>query len=629
LDRRLTTIVAADVAGFSRLIAADEETTLRTLAALRADLIDPLLSEHAGRVANTAGDSLLIEFPSAVSAMRCAVALQAGMAERNRDVPDERRIVYRIGVNVGDVVMAGGDLLGDGVNVAARLEQSAAPGEILISRSVRDAVRDRLDLRLEDLGAIEVKNIPRPVRAFRVLPAGAAAQAAPPRARRPGLLRPAGLAALASSVVAAVAAGGWLAWSALGHGDMAGGVASAPAPLGEQSIAVLPFDADEADAQLGEGLAEDITGVLSLFVDLSVIASDSTAVYAGERVQPQRIARDLGVAHLLSGSVERQGETVRVQVRLLEGDTGRQVWAQRYEADGADIFSVRDSIARSIAAQLGESFGPLAAATLAGSKRKDTEALEAYELVLMAAELRHRFVKADNEMAADLLEKALQIDPRYARAHADLAWTHWQDILNGFTDDPAASFAAAIANARKAVEADPNLSDGYWVLGALSICEDDTPEDAVPFYETAIELNPNHQSLLTEWGGYILAQTLDRADEGVALVERALRLNPRHPDWYDGAYVSALYFADRPEDAVKAYAAVDQPQLMVRVYHLASLGQLGRTEEARSVLETLRELKPELSLSTLSENPELCVGAMSDDALAHLRDGLRKAGLPE
>lgn len=399
MDRRLTTIVAADVANFSRLVAVDEETTLRTLAAHRAELIDPLLSEHGGRVANTAGDSLLMEFASAVSAMRCVVGIQNGMAERNRIVPVEQRIVFRIGVNIGDVVAAAGDLLGDGVNVAARLEQSAAPGEIVISRSVRDSVRDRMELRLDDLGEVALKNLPRPVRAFRVLTAGMPTKAGPARGRRSAFVRNAARIGVAVAVAALMAVGAWRLWLEQGVvGEAGAGVVAAPAHLGEGSIAVLPFEAGDADGQLGAGLAEDITGVLSFFGDLSVIASESTALYADEGAPPQQIARELGVAHLVAGSVERQGEALRIQVRLLDGVTGRQIWSQRYDAEGSDLFSVRDDVARSIAAQMGESSGPLAADVLARSKRKDTDQLEAYELVLMAADLRHRFNKADMQV---------------------------------------------------------------------------------------------------------------------------------------------------------------------------------------------------------------------------------------
>ena len=630
IERRLTTIVAADVAGYSRLISADEEATILTLSAHRSELIDPLLSQHDGRVANTAGDSLLIEFPSAVSAVRCAIAIQSGMAERNATVSADRQLVFRIGVNIGDVIVSGTDLLGDGVNVAARLEQQAKPGEILISRSVRDAVRDRLGLPLEDLGSITVKNIPRPVRAFRILPGDAATgRVTPSRTAGVFATRRVALFALATAICIGVV--GWWQWSAGNTGTASDPIASETRQLGEGSIVVLPFEAvntDETDARLAAGLAEDITGVLSRFSELAVIASESTAIYRDTAVSPEQVAKDLGVAHVLTGTVERQGDVVRINVRLLDGQTGRQVWSERFDADGTDIFSVRDHVARSVGAQLGEPFGPMAAETLALSRRKDTDALEAYELVLLAAELRHKFRKEDNAKSAELLERAVTLDPRYGRAYADLAWTFWQDVLNGFTEDASGSMQKARDNAEKAIEADPYLPDAYWVMASLEMCSDDTPDDAVALFRKAIELNPNHQSLLTEWGGYILPQTLDQADEGVRLVERARRLNPNHPDWYDGAYVSALYFAERPQDAISAYALVDQPQLPVQLYYAAALGQADRAEDAQPVIEQIRAVLPRLSLSNLDEGPEFCMVAMSDRAEQYLREGLEKAGVP-
>lgn len=632
VERRLTTIVAADVAGYSRLIAQDEEATLLALAAHRTELIDPLLTEHGGRVANTAGDSLLIEFPSAVSAMRCAAKIQEGVATRNATTSADRQIVFRMGVNIGDVVVSGGDLLGDGVNVAARLEQQAQPGEILISRSVRDAVRDRLELRLEDLGDITVKNMPRPVRTFRVT-VGAAPASTVVSARASGA--PAknirSRAALAVAVAICVSVVAWWLLPVDTWRSNTGQDIAETQLLGGRSIAVLPFEAagtDDADARLASGLAEDITGVLTRFSDLSVIASESTDVYSEQLDTPQKVAQELGVAHLVTGTVERQEDAVRINVKLLDGKTGRQVWSARFDADGSDIFALRDDVARSIGAQLGESFGPLAAETLSISKRKETDALKAYELVLLAAELRHRFKKEDMAKAAELLERAIVLDPYYAKAYTDLAWTHWQDMLNGFSEDVAASVQKARINAEKAVEVDPYFPDAYWVLGSVDMCSDDTPDDAVELYRKAIELNPNHQSLLTEWGGYILPQTLDQGDEGVRLVERARLLNPNHPDWYNGAYVAALLFAQRPDDAIAAYASVEQPQLAVRVYYASALGHAGRADDARPVIETIGELMPGFSLSTYEISQELCTGAMTDRALTYLRDGLQKAGLP-
>jgi class 3 adenylate cyclase/TolB-like protein len=631
IERRLTTILAADVAGYSRLIAADEEATLLSLSAHRSELIDPLLSQYDGRVANTAGDSLLIEFPSAVSAVRCAIAIQVGMSERNAKVSADRQLVFRVGVNIGDVVVSGTDLLGDGVNVAARLEQQAKPGEILISRSVRDAVRDRLDLTLEDLGSITVKNIPRPVRAFRIL-AGDTSTGGVVPSRSAGRFAKRRLALFSLAAAVCIAGVGWWQWPLGTTGTASDPIASETRQLGEGSIAVLPFDAagtDEADARLAAGLAEDITGVLSRFSALAVISSESTAVYRETAGTPAQVAKDLGVAHVLTGTVDRQGNALRINVKLLDGQTGRQVWSERFDVDGTDIFSVRDEVARSVGAQLGEPFGPMAAETLARSIRKDTTALEAYELVLLATEFRHRFTKEGSAKSAELLTQAVTLDPHYARAYVDLAWTFWQDVLNGLTEDASASIQKARVNAEKAMEADPYLSDAYWVLGSLEMCSDDTPDDAVELFRKAIELNPNHQSLLTEWGGYILPQTLDQADEGVRLVERAIRLNPNNPDWYDGAYVSALYFAERPEDAIRAYATVDQPQLPVQLYYAAALGHVGRAEDAQPVIEQIREVLPGLSLSTLRESPEFCVVAMSDRAEQYLRQGLEKAGLPQ
>jgi Tfp pilus assembly protein PilF len=235
------------------------------------------------------------------------------------------------------------------------------------------------------------------------------------------------------------------------------------------------------------------------------------------------------------GTVEQVGDELRITAELVDTATGRQIWAQRYAADGTDLFAVRDDVAQSIAAQLGEKVGPLTAATLLQSKRKETDALAAYELVLLAADPRLRFNEADNARALQLLERAVALDPHYARAHADLAWTHWQSIINSFSDDPAASFAAPIASAEAAIRADPHYAEGYWARATVTTCEDDDPADGAVLYRKALELNPHHPGLMVEWGGYILAQTLDRAEEGVALVERARRLNRRHPDWYDGA----------------------------------------------------------------------------------------------
>lgn len=627
MQRRLTTILAADVAGYSRLVGVDEEGVIAALRAHRSELVDPLLTRHGGRLANTAGDSILVDFPSAVEAVRCAMALQLGMVERNGSVAADRRLVFRIGVNLGDVIVTeDGDLLGDGVNIAARLEQLCPPGGVVISRSTRDAVRDRIALSLADLGEVSVKNIARPVRAFRLT-----AEDDPPPPVPRSRARGKNLALATVAVVALVAVfGGFRLLEANGVNIATLWSDAAVAAVGP-SIAVLPFDEVGGGAHeglLGTGLAQDITSALSRFGDLTVIASDSAAALVDSSTPLSGIATQLGVRNILTGNVARDGNRVRIAARLVDAGTGRQIWASDYDAEGGDVFDVRDRVARSIASKLGETTGVLASARLAESKRRDTVDLEAYELLLLAAEARHRFDAAENARALALLERAIALDPQYARAHADLAWTYWQSVINGFANDAGAAVRKSIESADAAIRADPHFSDGYWVKASVSICDDDDPARAVALYEKAIELNPNHLSLMVEWGGYVLPQTLDRAAEGIALVERAKQLNPLHPSWYDGAYVSALLFARRPDDAIRAFAAVEYPQTSVRALLAAAYAHTGRIEEARNEIARVRETWPDLSLSTLDESAELCGRAMSDAAIRYLRDGLKLAGLP-
>ncbi len=349
MDRRLAAIVAADVAGFSRLVGTDEEGTLAELRAHRAELIDPLLAQHNGRVANTAGDSLLIEFPSAVDAVRCAIALQDGMRARSSDVAEDRRIEYRIGVNVGDVVPDGEDLLGEGVNVAARLEGLAPPGGIVLSRSARDQVRDRMELNLADLGEVEAKNITRPVRAFQVLRDGEVPVQPVDPGRRWALWR---FAAAAAALL--VAAWTWWQWidpeiSPADPANMAFALPDKP------SIAVLAFDNLSGDPDqefVSDGISEDITSALARIPQLFVIARNSAFSYKGMPVKIQRIAEELGVRYVLEGSVQRDGDRLRVTALLIDAVQGHHLWSERYDRDITDLFAVKDEITREIASNL-------------------------------------------------------------------------------------------------------------------------------------------------------------------------------------------------------------------------------------------------------------------------------------
>jgi adenylate cyclase len=626
MQRRLTTILAADIAGFSRLVGADEEGTLAAQRAHRAELIDPLLAAHGGRVANTAGDSLLIEFSSTVEAMRFAVAVQAGMRERNVGVPEERRIAYRMGINVGDVVAEGTDLLGDGVNVAARLEALSPPDGIVVSRAVRDQVRDRMALALADLDEVVVKNIARPVRAFQVLWEDERPIRVAPPSRQRWRLPVAAAAALVVTLAGGVV---WYlqqpAFEPAQSTRMALAVPEGP------SLAVLPFTATVTDGEdvLGRGIAEDIADALTSFTDLTVVASESTADYVGATT-PRQVAEDLGVRHVLRGSIERDGERLRINVRLIDAMAGQQVWAERYEADGADILAVRDEVAPSIAAVLGPEETPLATTTINPSRSRETTELGAYELVLVSRELRHRYNKEDHLRALELADRAVALDPTFARAHVERAWANAHAVWNNFTDDPAGTMQQAILSAERAIALDPYYAVGYWVLGSALTCDSDDQARALELYRKALELNPNHPGIMAEWGGYVLpALYPDRAAaDGLPLIERAIRLNPR-ANWYYGGLVSAHFFARQPEAAVRAFASLDYPQFLSRALLAASLGHLGETERARTVIADLLERKPGFSLGTLEQEAELCPKGTSPEGMAYIKEGLARAGLPE
>ena len=420
--RRLAAIVAADVAGYSRLMGADEEGTIAALRAHRAEVIEPRLAEYHGRIANTAGDSFLIEFPSAVDALRCAIEIQDGIAERNAGIPEDRRLVLRIGINVGDVVTQGDDLLGDGVNVAARLEGLAEAGGICISRTARDQVRDRLDIALDDLGEVEVKNIARPVRVFRVSGVGGASPAAPlatKSARK--------FVVPAVVLLIAVLGGGWWLLDSENRGnpqEMAQGTNAAvpPGPAqssrGNASIAVLPFanlSDDKAQAYFVDGITEDITTDLSKVKGLYVTSRSATLRYRDGGQDLKVVAAALGVRHILAGSVRRAGAKIRVTATLIDAKSGGQLWAERFDRGAQDIFAIQDEISGRVVAQLSAA---LKGVLLNTAKRTHTPNIEAYDLYIRARAKRIPPTPPNLKAALSDFEKAIEIDPKFAGGYA-------------------------------------------------------------------------------------------------------------------------------------------------------------------------------------------------------------------
>jgi len=477
VNRKLTAILSADVAGYSRLMADDEAATVETLTRYRRVFADTV-ERHDGRVVDSPGDNVLAEFASVVEAVECANEIQRELAWRNRQLAEHRRMDFRIGINLGDVIVReDGTIYGDGVNIAARLESLAEPGGVMISESAHMQVRTKLDLGFADAGAHQVKNIAEPVRVYRVhIVPGAAPSVSGAREEQS---------------------------QALELPD-------------KPSIAVLPFknlSGDPEQEYFVDGFTEEVITALSRFRNLFVIASNSAFIYKGKPVKVQDVARELGVQYVLEGSVQRIGDRLRVTAQLVDATTGHHVWAESYNRAAEDLFAVQDEVTQHIVATVGSGdMGQLARAGLERAKRKPTENLEAYDYYLLGLEHWGRNTKEDNAIARQLLEKAIELDPEYARAHAQLAWVHRFDQKWGWSDSPAESGERAFELAKKAVALDP--SDGYnhWALGAMYFFNRHQYEEGVAGFERALALNPNSAEIVSEWG--FMLSFMGRAEEG-------------------------------------------------------------------------------------------------------------------
>jgi adenylate cyclase len=580
--RKLAVILAADVAGYSRLMAADEEGTLATLNA-RREAIDELIGRHHGRIFTTAGDSVMAEFASAVEAVRCAAAIQQENERRNADLPEPRRMLFRVGVNLGDVMVGGDNLLGDGVNVAARLEGVAEPGGICISGAVHDQIRNKVDLRFDDLGERALKNIGYPVRVFGIQREGRA---------EPGSLpeRPAG---------------------------------SLPTrPSAFPSIAVLPFanlGGDPEQEYFADGITEDLITELSRFQELRVIARNSVMAYKNRPVRVQEVGRDLGVRYVLEGSVRKAGGRVRITAQLIEAATGHHLWAERFDRDLADIFEVQDEVTSRIVATLA---GKLADSERRRARSGQTENLEAYDCVLRGRELWERFTAEANREARRLYEKAIELDPDYARAYASVAWTYLTEHSERWVGAEDQPLERALEFARRGVMVNRASHSNHLALGQVCLSKG-LHDEALEVLETAIALNPNDAD-----GYAFLARALSfagRPDEAIELIGKAQRLNPAAPRWYAWNLGIALYLARRHEDAVTAFRKGRPLGDVGYRWLAAAYGQLGREPDAKAAAEEYLKRTPDFSIG---RHLEMLHFRRAEDR-EHYVDGLRKAGLPE
>jgi TolB-like protein/Flp pilus assembly protein TadD len=576
--RRLAAILAADVVGYSRLMGVDEAGTLERLKALRRELVQPKIAERSGRIVKLMGDGLLAEFPSVVEAVQCAVELQQDITAREPDLADDRRIRLRIGINLGDVMVEGSDIYGDGVNIAARLEALAEPGGICISGGAFDAIDGKLDLAFEDGSEQQVKNIAKPVRVYRLRTQGA--HESP---------------------------------SALAEQPLA--VPDKP------SVAVLPFTNMSGDPEqdyFSDGITEDIITELSRFGLLFVIARNSSFVFRGAAVDVSEVGRKLGVRYVVEGSVRRSGKRVRVTAQLIDAATGNHVWAERYDRDLEDIFAVQDEVVQAIVATLAQR---VSAAEVVRTTRRPIADMAVYNLILRAHHHIGVWTEEDYRMAKALLEKAVEIDPNCAQAYGTLAWCGV--FLTWFEGDAEAPLQAAIDAGKRALSLDPQIVEAHTGLGHVHLLAGEH-EQALHLFENAVRLNPNNANGILHLGYcHVL---MGNPETGLREIRQALRLNPYHPAWYQESLGECLYMIRDHAGAVEAFNRMSHQAPWTHGYLAACYAQLGRMDEAREAVQAFRDAAKEGY--SAEDYIRMDLPMYGDPAIRdHWLEGYRKAGL--
>jgi adenylate cyclase len=588
VERRLTAILAADVAGYSRLIGADEEGTLAQLKAFRKTLVDPTIAKHRGRIVKTTGDGMLVEFASAVDAARCAVEVQRGMADENTEIPQAKRIEFRIGIHLGDIIIDDNDIFGDGVNIAARLESIAVPGGISISRAVHDQVRDRINVCFDDKGEIALKNIARPVQVFAISGAKESKTTVSPESK-PALALP-----------------------------------------DKPSIAVLPFTNMSGDPEqdyFADGMAEDIITALSHFKALFVIARNSSFTYKGRAVDVKQVGRELGVRYVLEGSVRKSANRVRITGQLVDTATGAHLWADRFDGGLGDIFDLQDQVTESVVGAIAPA---VEKAEIERAKRKPTESLDAYAIYLRGVAMSYQFASRQaNDEALRLFNSAIELDPDFASAYGRAALCYLWAKVNGWISDTANEIAEVTRLAQRAVELGKDdaiaLAASGWalayVVGDLGV--------GAGLIDRALVLNSNSAEAWY-FGGWAKIW-LGEPEAAIERLARAMRLSPLDPRLMGmrAGTAHAHFFLGRYDEAASwaAMALQDNPdhQAGLRIV-AAGNAMAGRPEQAHKAATRLRQLNPSLRVSTLKN--VLGPYRRAED-LSRYEEGLRQAGLPE
>ena len=619
LERKLSAIMYADVVGFSRLTGEDEEGTYRVLRE-RLARISELIAAQGGRVVKFIGDAVFAEFPSVVAAVTCGTEIQAYLAESNRELPEDRRIIFRIGINLGEVIIDGDDLFGDGVNVAARLESLSDPGGICISASVHQQVEGRIDYAFEDMGEQEVKNIAQPVRVYRVLlgtSAPAAGAKKPTRARKPRNIL---VGAAAASILLTLVAGGWYLTN-----PQFGAEQRHAAEVSRPSLAVLPFQnisGDQEQEYFADGITDDLINDLSKISDLLVIARNTVFTYKNKAVKVMTVGDELGVRYVVEGSVRRVADRVRINVHLAEAETGEQLWAERFDRPVQDVFAVQDEVVGRIVTALAIELSEREKQSVTQSR--GTKNLSAYEEFLKGREERSKFTFEASMAARAHFTKAVELDPGFARAHSELAnlfyegWRIWNE-------DRDTSLAMATDVAGQAIALSPDLPRAHLLLAEILQFQG-RPDDARKQAEKAFSIGLSDADSLASFGGFL---RLDgRPKEAIKVLQRAIRLDPLHPPWYLG-WLGHAYFLDGQYDrAIATLRLGVRRNLDYIVFHLylaASYAETGRMDEARIAAARVLEINPNFTLSAYSAYlPHRAQTDREKDLAA-----MRKAGLPD
>jgi adenylate cyclase len=583
--RRLAAILAADVVGYSRLMGQDEAGTLTALKALRTEVIDPKVAEHSGRVFKSTGDGCLAEFPSVVNAVACATDIQRDMAERNRDKSQNGVIQLRIGINLGDVIVEAGDVFGDGVNVAARIEGIAPPGGIAVTETVRDHLGSRLDIQFADLGEQRLKNIDRPIRAYKVQ----------------------------------------------GVGDRGLPQSVAPQSRTEKpSIAVLPFTNTSGDPEqeyFADGVTEDLITELSRFRTLSVIARNSSFYYKGRSLKVQEVGRELGVNWVVEGSVRKSGNRVRVTAQLIDAANGEHVWAERYERTLEDIFLVQDAVVRAIASTVSDRVD---AALRSRYLTLTADELKAYDLHLRAKSYYVQTDKPKLEQALAFSKKAIELNPTSAAInayHGHYWFLYWAFL---WAPDPNKARENAIRFSKRAIELDDADATARWVYGLLLLYMGNYA-DARSQFQRGLELNPNDNAVRCVYGYYLAC--LGEPEKALEQFAIAHQQNPFDPfSWLRGI---AYFTAHQYEDAIDAHRQLSEPNQEVWLWMAASHTQLGQTIEAKVALERFLEMArrdlahfPGTDVRGWENYLHHMMPYANPEDETHLREAVKKAGLP-